>query len=396
MRCRILGAISALVLLCIVATSCSRAESLGRGFGKDDPTNGIIPAEAGTTPQDASDLLSYCPSDHCPAGHTTCSNSLFTCDVDLRTDPNNCGECGNACPAQTRREKYSCFEGRCVMACQTDIALDCDGIPDNGCEVDLPNNDNCGGCGLKCPADKPCIERTLHANDFGCGCTAGEIYCPGPLEVCVDPTNNDSSCGACNNACPPEGDGSERPANMYFGCEDNQCGALKCIAGYGDCDGRRDNGCELYLTDDDNCGACGNKCSNGASCRLNPSMVPECMCPSGQTFCEAFCAEPPCGYCADFSSDSENCGGCGSMCRFDIPNANEACVYGKCERSCKLGWSDCNGNRDDGCETNIFADPKNCGACGKVCDGIAGQACVDGECMVEPCGPQQDAGGPTR
>ena len=57
---------------------------------------------------------------------------------------------------------------------------------------------------------------------------------------------------------------------------------------------------------------------------------------------------------------------------------------------CNEGRADCNNSQSDGCEVNIDSDPRNCGACGHVCDAVAGQACVAGRCVVEPCA--QDAG----
>jgi hypothetical protein len=61
------------------------------------------------------------------------------------------------------------------------------------------------------------------------------------------------------------------------------------------------------------------------------------------------------------------------------------CNYGTCSRHCIDGRADCNGNPSDDCETNIDNDPENCGGCGIVCDAVAGQACVGGRCVVEPC-----------
>jgi len=345
-------------------------------------------------PDEGDDLRPYCASSRCPPGHTTCPTSQFICDVDLRTDMNNCGECGNMCPTAGGTDQYICAEGRCVLSCRPSSALDCDGIPDNGCEAKPLSNDNCGYCGNKCPADKPCIDRGIQ--DYACGCKPGEIYCGG-FPPCRAPADDDANCGACGNACPPEGDGSEAPSNTYFGCSDSKCGALKCVAMTADCDGAAQNGCETVLVDENNCGACGNKCQDGMKCLLNEFQMPQCMCPEGLTLCPGGCIGDVCfGSCKDLSSDEYNCGGCGTACSYNLTNADEACVYGKCDWSCIPGWGDCNGNRDDGCETNIASDPKNCGGCGIVCNGIAGQACVDGQCMVEPCDEIQDAGEPAR
>ena len=387
---------ASLTPIVFVLIACSRevlvAETVEAG-----PPSFTNPDAAFT--DEGNDLRSYCPSDRCPPGHTTCPNSRFICETDLRTDPNNCGECGHMCPPSRGGDQYVCVEGRCVLSCRSNAALDCDGIPDNGCETSPMNDEHCGYCGNKCPAGEPCIMSG--ANVFTCGCKPGEINCGG-LAPCRNPAYDDANCGACGNACPPGGDGSaEARPNTYFGCWDGKCGALKCAAFFADCDGVAQNGCETSTVDDDNCGGCGSKCQDGMKCLLNELMMPTCMCPAGQTLCgesHIVLGDRSIGFgsCKDLSSDFDNCGACGVGCVRNILNASDACVYGRCDWSCNAGSGDCNGNRDDGCETNIASDPKNCGGCGIVCDGIAGQACVDGQCMVEPCDVIQDAGGPTR
>ena len=383
----------------ILVVACAETDVRTLGYGLPDGGNppALVDPDAGPSTAPGDDVRSYCPSDRCPPGHTTCLNSKFLCDVDLRTDTENCGECGNSCrtgDAVGGKEVYTCVDGRCVMTCFEQDAMDCDGVPDNGCEAKTSDNDNCGICGNKCAADKPCVNRGLA--DWGCGCRAGDLLCPNPafpsFMPCVDAQNDDAHCGACNNACPREGDGSETPPpNTYFGCFEGQCGTLKCTGGFGDCDSVRDNGCEQSLIDNDNCGVCGNKCQDGQRCRLLPPfMIPTCMCPEGQTFCGTV-GGVEIGTCADLVNDDRNCGACGVSC-----GIGGTCVYGKCERLCPTGWADCNGNHDDKCETHVAADPKNCGGCGIVCDGVAGQACVDGQCMVEPCDETWDAGDPAR
>jgi len=398
---RTLSASLLLATATALASACS-TETRAVYLGREDPVPTFTSPDAGDDAEASSSdtTTSYCPSNMCPPSHTTCPSSQFLCDVDLLTNLDNCGECGNECPDNG---KFVCAEGRCLLSCNPLQELDCDGIPDNGCEASPFSNDNCGYCGNKCPADKPCIQRKLGA--YGCGCNPGEILCGGSFLPCVNPSDDDGNCGACGNACPPGGDGIfEAPPNMYFGCFAGACGTLKCAGLSGNCDGNADNGCETSLLDDDNCGACGKRCEDGTTCGLKPSLAgftPMCMCPKGSTFCGSFVTQGgsevvQMGDCRDLSSDDRNCGGCGTVCSTSQPNSTMACVYGKCESSCRAGWGDCNGSPTDGCETNISSDPKNCGGCGIVCDGIAGQACVDGRCMVEPCDEPQDAGGPPR
>jgi len=347
------------------------------------PPSFVAPDVEATSLEIEAGLTSYCPSNKCPAGWTECPTSRFPCDVNLQTDRMNCGACGVACPKETGREIYECTEGRCVPQCKAGF-LDCDGIPDNGCEIQM-SDEHCGACGNKCddPA-RPCLQT---ATGYGCGCGGGRTWCP-TSGNCVDTNNSDANCGACDNACDSTGgDGAAQFSNMYYGCSGSQCGALQCRVPFGNCDGVLSNGCETYLLDTENCGACGNVCAPGQQCGVNPLGFIQCMCPANKTFCGACFGGLCMGECVDLSSDRSNCGSCGFKC-----TDSSACTYGMCTLQCFEGWGDCNGNAADGCEVNTNSDPKNCGACGRLCDAVAGQACVGGACVVEPCDQVQDGG----
>lgn len=384
--------------LSVVVFACSDRD-VNLGFGVAGDAGGVFVApveDAG--PEAEVGFTLYCPSSECPADRTTCPDSRFRCDVDLMTDRDNCGGCGLACPRETASEMFECVEGRCVMACTgVPTALDCDGVPDNGCEIKDLNDDHCGACGNKCSdPDKPCVYRAL-VGDIGCGCKPGQALCKTPFTRCVNATDDDENCGACGNACDPNGDGDAGVPHdtFYFGCYSGQCGHLKCMPTLANCDGDKSNGCETSVLTAENCGGCGVACAPGQDCRLDDYGSPQCMCPAGETFCPTWCFDGICsGACFNLASDRNHCGACGSSCApSGSINSIGTCTYGMCNRQCMKGWADCNGNETDQCETNIDSDPMNCGGCGKVCDAVAGQACVGGSCVVEPCdSPARDAG----
>ncbi len=95
-------------------------------------------------------------------------------------------------------------------------------------------------------------------------CSFGWGNCDGSgANGCEAPLSRDArNCGACGRAC---GAVNNTQPNCTLGlCV--QSGA--CVAGYGNCDGLGFNGCERsLLTDANNCGACGRRCTSGQSCR---------------------------------------------------------------------------------------------------------------------------------
>jgi hypothetical protein len=130
-----------------------------------------------------------------------------------------------------------------------------------------------------------------------------------------------------------------------------------------------------------------------------------CGCPEGETFCGScksdgtYTAQLPdggtleavlpvicTGVCNNLTKDPLNCGVCGAVC------TDGTCEFGSCVKRCPYGRADCDGNPD--CEVNTLSDPANCGGCGIACDAVAGQACVGGKCVVEPC--DAGAGGTAR
>ena len=93
-------------------------------------------------------------------------------------------------------------------------------------------------------------------------------------------------------------------------------------------------------------------------------------CPTGQTLCGTACV--------NLVTDSRNCGRCGTACP-TVANGAAVCIQGLCGFNCSLGWANCDQNRANGCETNVSADSRNCGACGRVC--VAGLVCKNETCV---------------
>ncbi len=78
----------------------------------------------------------------------------------------------------------------------------------------------------------------------------------------------------------------------------------------------------------------------------------------------AFChPDNTCG--ADLMSDVNHCGRCDEVCEF--AHATASCDLGVCVMGdCGLGWADCDGQIDNGCEADLSL-PEHCGSCLVVC-----------------------------
>lgn len=91
---------------------------------------------------------------------------------------------------------------------------------------------------------------------------------------------------------------------------------------------------------------------------------------------------PGSGLCmVDTSRDVAHCGSCDTRCPSYLKwgHTSSLCAGGKCAFTCEPFYADCNHSADDGCETHVFDDPKNCGACGADC-ADAGGICWKGAC----------------
>jgi hypothetical protein len=86
----------------------------------------------------------------CQGSHYDCNGMPEDgCEIDLSRDEQNCGACNNVCTAD--RGATSCSAGTCVVVfCDAPYA-DCDHKYSNGCETNTAENlAHCGGCNQPC------------------------------------------------------------------------------------------------------------------------------------------------------------------------------------------------------------------------------------------------------
>ena len=283
-----------------------------------------------------------------------CKNGLTNCGpltcVNTSINKNNCGSCGNACPAN-----QICSDGQCTV--RTVQRHSCDaGLTQCGpltCADTSSDRDNCGSCGTTCTAKQQCLNGVCIAVASEANpCSAvHQAKCGG---ACVDTKTDNQNCGGCGNqcgqgttccngACTDTGRGQD-PKNCGgcgwvcpagLDCIQGQCD-VTCQAGFTACEAYGD--CVNVKTDNENCGSCGTACAQGASC------------------CN--------GNCVDTWIDSRNCGVCGLTCP-----AGQYCSKGRCDTdydkdgipdtrdNCPYAWNPDQANSDndsegDACDCN--------------------------------------------
>lgn len=117
------------------------------------------------------------------------------------------------------------------------------------------------------------------------GCDPGITNCSG---YCYDLMTDDFNCGSCGNWCNRVENESCRQGRCQCEPDSMRCGQSACIN---------------LKTDDFNCGSCGYLClGTHAKC-----MEGKCQCDPGYTRC-------PDGWCVDLKHDKLNCGNCSHTC----------------------------------------------------------------------------------
>lgn len=322
----------------------------------------------------------------CNAGFGNCDTIDSTgCERNLRT-LTDCGGCNMACNLANGTE--TCSTGACrVMMC--DAGYDnCDGLHPNGCEVNLRTDvNNCGSCGNQCGANAACVMGA-------CMCTGGYQDCDGATtRGCeTDPQTSRLNCGGCGMACPATADrcvsascqcGGSAPCNTAVAdrCTSGacQCGTgAACSATLSDaCSGgscRCGSGAACSSTTADSCtsGAC--RCGGAAACSgtTDRCVGGACQCGSTGVACSGLSDRCTSGACV--------CGASGSACS---ATTADSCASGACR--CGSGPA-CSGLSD-----RCTSGSCGCGT-GPACDAMTANACVAGACR---CGSSAECGGTT-
>ncbi len=294
------------------------------------------------------------------------------CEINKNTSAQNCGMCGNACSFPNALA--TCNGGACALgACNAGFG-NCDGMAANGCELPtLTDVNNCGTCGNVCPAGAngtaACVNGTC-----GLACAAGFGDCDNNVaNGCeTDTSTSVASCGACGRACSGAGVASRS-------CNNGLCDST-CDLGFGNCTQpaapAADNGCEVNTASGGagtpgkaNCGGCGNNCATQGG----GGDGYECDQPGGggQQYCGCSSNQE----CSDGGNGTCNNGIC--TCNMNLCSVGEACGAGNvcsCNggSACVAGTTCC--ASPAGC-FNLRTDAQSCGACGHACP--AGFVCFD-------------------
>lgn len=140
----------------------------------------------------------------CAPGFADCNGERSDgCEVELARSPLHCGGCGNACP--TADGVAACVNGACrIERCADETRRDCNGSPGDGCEVDVSGDpQNCGGCGKRCGADGT-TKVACQAGKCVLDCSKDRGDCDGtPENGCEIALSTDvQNCGRCGFSCP--------------------------------------------------------------------------------------------------------------------------------------------------------------------------------------------------
>ena len=266
---------------------------------------------------------------------------------------------------------------------------DCTCFSGQSCD---PKNPKAGPSGCVSPNDIAC---PTGATRYGTGC-----YCKSGFEMNADKTmcvkkSEQTESGVCTalSMCPGAGEKyCEEGKVKYWSCSQKICTeniAEDCYAGGGSCSNGKctpqKSSC-IGGKPDSNCDTA--RGENCATCR------PDCECydlecqPGKVGAISIGCFNP----CLDvyYSLYDKASGACKCQEGYEWNNGHTNCEPITCPENthqvgfmcvCDDGYMDCNGKRDDGCETAVSRDPVNCGKCKVSC--VRDSTCEDSNCICD-------------
>jgi hypothetical protein len=291
-----------------------------------------------------------CAIASCSSGWANCdANPVNGCETQATT-LTNCGGCGVPCARDHAAE--SCGSGTCALGACDPGWGNCDGNDLNGCETPLNTLTSCGGCGIGCAipnAGASCATGSCALTT----CTVGYGNCDGGLaNGCETALTTLANCGGCGAVCAR--------ANAAESCTGGTCTLGACDPGYGNCDGDPSNGCEAPLNSLGNCGGCGTVCDRANAAESCPGGV--CTlgaCAAGYGDCNGL----PNDGCEAPLTSATNCAGCGLGCA--PANASGSCSSGSClVTSCSANFYDVDGTPSNGCECQDDGNASVCSSAG--------------------------------
>jgi hypothetical protein len=298
-------------------------------------------------------------------------NAADGCEINLGAPESCGTTCGNKIDCTTSVKNATgigCTGGACTFMCNVGAA-NCDSNPANGCEINLQDPTTCGtNCGtikncntiLQHTAGVTCSSGTC---GYG-SCAVGFGDCDSnPANGCETDLNQTTACGL---TCLARANCSVNVKNATgVACSSGSCAYGACSTGFGDCDSDPTNGCETAINTITSCGAtCGTRVDCTSGILLNATAT-GC---SGTGQCQFSCSAGfgNCDGTANNGCEANlnavtTCGtSCATAvnCNSAVKNANGVtCSSGTCGYgSCLSGFTDCDLNAANGCEAQLHDD----------------------------------------
>jgi hypothetical protein len=169
---------------------------------------------------------------------STCTQSYYDdcndtpsdgCEVDKRSDDENCGACGHDCADDANAASGACQDGLCNYNCDTGYD-DCNIIVGDGCETDIRTTQNCGTCGAMCAkpnALAECSTGTCLMVPMSCQGAFADCNSSG-ADGCETPLRTTTDCTGCGVPCTV--------VNGTGTCTTGTCQRASCSVGWDNCD----------------------------------------------------------------------------------------------------------------------------------------------------------------